>query len=240
MTKAKKLFFLPIVIVITLLVSLITPLTAQAEGELYEPRLTAPNSSIPYYSSKLNYYFRTGTPMPNCVAYAYGRVYEMNGEAPLISHGSAGDWWFINKRNSYYDYGSEPKLGAVACWSRHVAVVEAINDDGSVTISESHWGGTYFDVRTYANMHSHYGQKFYGYIYTYNNGLSKELEKKLLSATGKKNDQYTLELASDGDESLEQTEAPEITGFGTYEQIELSEAADAAEKENEFLSYNTK
>jgi len=60
-------------------------------------------------------------------------------------------------------------LGAVACWSNHVAIVEKINDDESVTISESHWGGNYFNTKTYYNINSHYGQQFYGYIYAYNN-----------------------------------------------------------------------
>ena len=190
MAKKKTLLIIPMVIIITIIISALSPLCAWAEDSDYQPRLTAPNSSISYYSSAKNRYFQTGTPMPNCVAYAYGRVYEMNGEAPLINHGSAGDWWYINKSNGYYDYGQEPKLGAVACWSRHVAVVEAINSDGSVTISESHWGGTYFDVRTYSNMHSHYGQTFYGYIYTYNDGLTKSLEKRLLNAEKEKHTQY--------------------------------------------------
>ena len=193
MAKKKTLLIIPIVIIITIIISALTPLSALADDDGYEPRLTAPNSSIAYYSSKLNRYFQTGTPMPNCVAYAYGRVYEMNGEAPLINHGSAGDWWFINKSNGYYAYGSTPKVGAVACWSGHVAVVEKVNKDGSVTISESHWGGTYFDVRTYANMSSHYGQRFYGYIYTYNEGLSKSLEKRLLGAKKEKYTQYKQE-----------------------------------------------
>lgn len=206
MTKKKTLLIVPIVILLTMIISAFTPISAYAEGENYEPRLTAPNSSIAYYSSKLNVYFRTGTPMPNCVAYAYGRIYEMNGEAPLINHGSAGDWYFINKRNGYYPYGSTPKVGAVACWSRHVAIVEAVNADGSVTISESHWGGQYFDVRTYSNMTSHYGQKFYGYIYTYNNGLSKSLEKRLLSASKEKNTQYKQEFVTDENPSLESTQ----------------------------------
>lgn len=183
MTKTKKIILLPLVLVFTALISIITPINAYADGELYEPRLTAPDSSIDYYSSKLNIYFQTGTPMPNCVAYAYGRIYEMNGEKPLFTHGSAGDWYGMNKANGYYDYGQEPKLGAVACWSGHVAIVEAINDDGSVTISESHWGGTYFDVRTYADMHSHYGQTFYGYVYTYNNGVTKKLKNEIKKAT---------------------------------------------------------
>jgi len=194
MAKKKTLLIVPIVIMITILISALTPLSAYAEGENYEPRLTAPSSSIPYYSSQLNRYFQTGTPMPNCVAYAYERIYEMNGEAPLLTHGSAGDWYFINKANGYYEYGSEPKLGAVACWSRHVAIVEAINDDGSVTVSESHWGGTYFDIKTFSDIHAHYGQTFYGYIYTYNNGLSKELEKRLLNAKAEKNTQYKQEF----------------------------------------------
>lgn len=173
MAKKKTLLIIPIVVIITMIISALTPICVYAGDDNYEPRLTAPSSSIPYYSRELNVYAQTGTPMPNCVAYAYGRVYEMNGEAPLITHGSAGDWYFINKSHGYYEYGSEPKLGAVACWSRHVAVVEKINDNGSITLSESHWGGRYFNTVTYSNMKSHYGQTFYGYIYTYNGGVEE-------------------------------------------------------------------
>lgn len=146
----------------------------------YEPRLTAP-SGEPYYTSELNVYSQTGYGMPNCVAYVFGRVYEITGERPLIDKGNAGDWWFINKRNDYYDYGSEPKLGAVACWSNHVAVVEEIADDGAITVSESHWGGNYFNTAVYYDMYSHYGQTFYGYIYTYKSDedLALEIAKKL-------------------------------------------------------------
>lgn len=204
MAKKKTLLIIPIVIIFTIIISALTPLCAWAEDdENYQPRLTAPNSSISYYSSEKNRYFQTGTPMPNCVAYAYGRIYEMNGEAPLINHGSAGDWWFINKSNGYYEYGSQPKLGAVACWSGHVAIVEKIGENGSVTISESHWGGTYFDVRTYADMSSHYGQRFYGYIYTYNGGLSKNLENRLLSAKKETHTQYKQETINSPEQENE-------------------------------------
>ena len=213
MTKKKTLLIIPIVVIMTILFSALTPLAAYAEGENYEPRLTAPNSSISYYSSKLNRYFQTGTPMPNCVAYAYGRVYEMNGEAPLINHGSAGDWYFINKRNGYYSYGQEPKVGAVACWSRHVAVVEKVNSDGSVTVSESHWGGTYFDVKTFSNMHSHYGQTFYGYIYTYNNGVSKALARKLVNAKKEAHDF--------GEQKISETTVTELISEPTREETDL-------------------
>lgn len=153
-----------VTVLFVLIVVTIFPTTVLAKN--YEPRMTAP-SGEPYYTRVLNAYAQTGYGMPNCVAYAYGRVYELNGKAPKISRGNAGEWWFINKNNGYYDYGSEAKLGAVACWSNHVAVVEAISDTGAVTVSESHWGGTYFDTKTFVNMNSHYGQRFYGYIYTY-------------------------------------------------------------------------
>ena len=217
MAKKKTLLIVPVVIFMTILISALTPISAYAEGEIYEPRLTAPNSSIPYYSSELNRYFQTGTPMPNCVAYAYGRIYEMNGEAPLITHGSAGDWYFINKSNGYYDYGREPKLGAIACWSGHVAVVEKIHKDGSVTISESHWGGTYFDTKTFSDITSHYGQTFYGYIYAYNNGVSKELEKRLLNAGKEKNTEYKQEKIE-----LPDTAAPEYGADLSYTPISQS------------------
>lgn len=202
MNKKKTLLIIPIVLVLTIIMSLIVPLTAAAQDsdDGYTPRLTAPDSSIAYYSSKLNRYFQTGTPMPNCVAYAYGRIYEMNGEAPLLTHGSAGDWYGMNMRAGYYPYGQEPKVGAVACWSGHVAIVEKINDDGSVTVSESHWGGTYFDVKTFSDMHSHYGQTFQGYIYTYNEGMTKALRNKLLNAGKKTNTQYKQAVASSPEE----------------------------------------
>lgn len=171
-----------------LIIISVFPTTAFAKD--FEPRLTAPNGE-PYYTRELNAYSQTGYGMPNCVAYAYGRIYELNGEAPKISKGNAGDWWFINKNNGYYEYGSEPKLGAVACWSNHVAVVEEINDNGSITVSESHWGGTYFNTKTYSNMYSHYGQKFYGYIYAYEPEEEEEaVEEETVTYSYKMDEQY--------------------------------------------------
>lgn len=193
MAKRKTLLIIPAIVIMTIIISLVTPMSVYADDDLYEPRLTAPSQSIAYYSS-LNYYAITGTPMPNCVAYAYGRIYEMNGEKPLLTHGNAGEWWGMNIAGGYYKYGQEPKVGAVACWSGHVAVVERVNDDGSVTLSESHWGGTYFDVVTYTNMSSHYGQSFYGFIYTYNNGISQDLKRKLLNT---ENEQQTITFGMD-------------------------------------------
>lgn len=161
-----------ITVLLTIIVLTVFPTTVFAQE--FKARLTAPDGE-PYYTRELNAYSQTGYGMPNCVAYAFGRIYELNGERPLIDRGNAGEWWFINKANDYYEYGDEAKLGAIACWSGHVAVVEAIDDDGAVTVSESHWGGTYFNTNVYYDMSSHYGQRFYGYIYAYDEPIEIEL-----------------------------------------------------------------
>ncbi len=169
MTKIIKNSVLTVLFTLIVLTAFPTTVFSQE----YEARLNAPNGE-PYYTSELNAYSKTGYGMPNCVAYAYGRIYELNGEKPLIDRGNAGEWWFINQYNDYYDYGSEAKLGAIACWSNHVAIVENIEDNGDITISESHWGGSYFDTKTYSDMSSHFGQQFYGYIYAYENTEEEE------------------------------------------------------------------
>ena len=142
MKKAMKSMILGVLTLV--LVFVMFPFGAFASEADFEPRLSSPKSSNPYYNRSLNAYSQSGYGMPNCTAYAYGRIYEITGEKPLIKSGNAGSWWFTNKRNNYYDYGKEPKLGAIACWSGHVAVVEKI-EGSTVTISQSHWGGRYFD-----------------------------------------------------------------------------------------------
>lgn len=176
-----------IALVSLLIFCIIFPSTVSAESakDGYKPRLTAPTSDNGYYNSKLNRYSQTGYGMPNCVAYAYGRVYEMNGKAPKITHGNAGEWWYMNKQGGYYKYGSKPKLGAVVVWSNHVAVVEKIHKNGSITISESHYGGTYFDTKVVTDYTYHYGQAFYGFIYTYE-GSAKKSKKKPKAYTAAK------------------------------------------------------
>lgn len=159
--------------VITLLMVLaLFPTNVFANDSNYEPRLTAPSSSNSYYNSTLNVYSQTGYGMPNCTAYAFGRAYEITGKRPLIDRGNAGEWWYINKSNNYYKYGSTPKLGAIACWDRydcnsgHVAIVEK-NNDGNVTLSESRYQKLYFTTYEVNSDGSDYGYgyRFLGYIY---------------------------------------------------------------------------
>lgn len=139
----------------------------------FVPRLTAPSSDNPYYFSDLNLYYRYGYGMPNCTAYAYGRVYEILGHEPNVSRWNAGQWWFDNMNYGWYSYGSTPRQGAVICWDRwdentgHVAVVEEVYGNGTILISESSWGGTMFRTRVINADSSNYltGYRFLGYIY---------------------------------------------------------------------------
>ncbi|MGN1111819.1 MAG: RICIN domain-containing protein [Acutalibacteraceae bacterium] len=159
---------LSLIMVISVLTSA-TVIDASATG--FTPRTTAPDSSNAYYYSA-NPFYQAGYGMPNCTAYAFGRAYELLGSRPSLSTGNAGKWWWYNKNNGIYAYGSTPKLGAIVCWDQydqnqgHVAVVEAINGS-QITISESHYGGTFFTTRTINADSSNYltSYRFLGYIY---------------------------------------------------------------------------
>lgn len=137
----------------------------------FTPRFDKPNSGDSCFYSD-NIFYKSGYGMPNCTCYAYGRAYELLGKKPSLSTGNAGFWWWYNKNNGIYSYGSTPKLGAIACWDKydqnsgHVAVVEAVNGN-TVTISESHYNSTFFDTRTINSDSSNYltSMRFLGYIY---------------------------------------------------------------------------
>ena len=142
-----------------------------AEASNFVPRTTAPANNNAYYYG-WNPFYASGYGMPNCTAYAYGRAYELLGNKPNLSTGNAGQWWWYNKSKGAYNCGSAPRLGAIACWDNydqnkgHVAVVEAINGS-RVTLSESHYKGTFFDTRTMNANSSDYltSKRFLGYIY---------------------------------------------------------------------------
>ncbi len=135
----------------------------------FTPRTSAPSSNDYHYFSD-NIFYKSGIGMPNCTAYAWGRAYELLGSKPRLSTGNAGKWWNYNINNGYYSYGSEPKLGAIACWDHydnntgHVAVVEAINGN-DITISESNYGGVYWRMVTIPKNGVYGSLHFQGYIY---------------------------------------------------------------------------
>lgn len=107
----------------------------------------------------------------NCTSYAYGRFSEIMGKECSLPTGNAGTWYGTNESRGTYEYGQTPQLGAVCCWSKpsaagHVAIVEKINSDGSILISESGYGSGYFWTSTQRgpNWYSS-SYNFQGFIY---------------------------------------------------------------------------
>ena len=94
--------------------------------------------------------------LPNCVGYAWGRVYELLGKRPTLSRNNAENWYGYTADG--YERSQTPKLGSVLCWRKgqagngsdgagHVAVVEAIYSDGTVLCSNSAYKGQRFYMK---------------------------------------------------------------------------------------------
>lgn len=138
----------------------------------FSPRLSGPAKTNKYYYSDINIFYKTGYGMPNCTAYAFGRAYELLKTEPKLCRYNAEEWYDYNVSNKYYSYGKTPKLGAIACWSYsgggHVAVVEKI-ENGTVTFSNSEWGGRTFYTTTSDIDDKNFGGNiwwtFQGFIY---------------------------------------------------------------------------
>lgn len=155
-------------------------LTAQST-QSFTARTSCPDTSDSHYFSTANPFYPTYAPTPgtldalgNCTWYAWGRAYEILGSKPQLSTGNAGDWYYYNSSNEIYGYSpNAPKVGAIACWENHVAVVEKVNSDGTIMISESSYkidGVTEgIRFRTRDNLSGsapdNYGDRFIGYIY---------------------------------------------------------------------------
>lgn len=143
------------------------------EDDGFTPRLTAPDSDDPRYYSSDNIFYASDYGMPNCTCYAWGRAYEISGEKPELSPCDACTWYDYNVENAVYDYGDEPKEGAIACWAYadggpgHVAVVEDVGDD-TVLLSNSAYSGDEFYMDTVPADDPSAGRDnwiFQGYIY---------------------------------------------------------------------------
>ena len=118
----------------------------------YSARTTAPAANNSYYYSSANPFYSAGF-TGNCTWYAWGRAYEILGTSPSLSRHDANTWYSYNASYGYYNYGTEPKVGAIACYfkngNNHVAVVEEITD-GVAYVSEFNQGGDHsFHYRIY-------------------------------------------------------------------------------------------
>lgn len=166
------------------------------------PRLTIPENGNPYYNTKAAGGYSgaiNGSPtepglnvLRNCVGYANGRYAEIQGLNKIKYQLVCNAEQFIIKAESYgLEIGTEPKLGAIIVWGQgttksgsdgagHVAVVEQINDDGTILTSESGYNAKRpFWTQLRDNKTGRWGQntkyKFLGFIY--NPGIEDEQPK---------------------------------------------------------------
>ena len=173
-----------IILILAMAITIYIPMTAEhsygasvrttmpgldsAEGKTYyynkNNPIYAANLGGTNYSSSYKQYV-----IGNCTWYAYARASEMNGKWINSNfRWSASKWWDINKQNRYYPYGSTPKVGAIACYSNHVAVVEKVVN-GKPYVSESGWKLSSSKPTSASQLYFHYGTPWYsspkGYIY---------------------------------------------------------------------------
>ena len=131
------------------------------------PRLTAPSTTDKHYYGRENIFYACGYGMPNCTAYAWGRLYEITGKRYTNLTGNAEDFYDSAIRAGL-KVGQTPKLGAIVVWragqthnsadgAGHVAVVEEIKPNGDIVTSNSAWKSTVFYLQTIT--------KASGYIY---------------------------------------------------------------------------
>lgn len=153
-----------------------------------------------FNDNSLNAFAGTNLQMPNCTAYCVFRISEsidgvVNVRDNIIfarKGAPEANLWYPQ---TLWKKGSRPKVGAIACWdgaSGHVAIVERINSDGSITVSQSNHKKTFWELKTYSpevdKVTPGVGLPFQGYIY---NPYIKDLR------TEKSNDILQVEVVAD-------------------------------------------
>lgn len=159
----------------------------------FTPRLKAPDKTDRNYYSKDNIFYASGYGMPNCTAYACGRLMEILGKKVKDLLGNAEDW-FAAAKKAGYKTGNTPKLGAIVCFKAgkvkdnsdgagHVAVVEEIKPNGDIVTSNSAWKGTEFYLKTLTKASGYQyaeSRQFQGFIYP---GIEFDEETSTSSST---------------------------------------------------------
>lgn len=141
----------------------------------------------PYWYSN-NPFYNAGYGLPNCTCYAWGRFWEEAGaeHRPNLSTANAENWY--NYTSDGYERGSTPALGSVLCLADgpfsgdgHVAIVEVINEDRTIIVSESAYESYFFKTET---LNPPYylpaqGYTFQGFIYNPHSGGRPSSGKKI-------------------------------------------------------------
>lgn len=144
----------------------------------FTERLTMPQSGDPAYTRTAYGGYNsqidgnpqpwTGSVLANCTGYVHGRWIEIAGHTADdfgISNGNANTYWSYGDG---YTRSSTPAVGAIVCYGGqfgHVAIVERVNSDGSILVSQSNYGGTVFETLTLRPpSYAQYGVTFQGFI----------------------------------------------------------------------------
>ena len=117
--------------------------------------------------------------LANCVGYACGRFNEIIGSMKYKTLCCNAENFIERAKAAGLEVGNTPKPGAIMCWAKgslngndgagHVAIVERVNANGSVSTSESSWAGAAFFNATRSNANGRWGMAsghtFRGFIY---------------------------------------------------------------------------
>lgn len=107
----------------------------------------------------------TGSVIPNCVGYAYGRFMECaNIQTCNLPTTNAKEWY----KTAPYSKGQQPKQGAIACWEGnygHVAFVEEVYANGSILTTQSNYDGERWESKILYPPYDKIGLRFQGFIY---------------------------------------------------------------------------
>lgn len=182
------------IVYIALAAAVVLPLAVEDSHAAFSPRTEMPEYTSQegrtYYYTDNNVFYKHGLGpnkkylqgyegycTGNCTWYAYGRASEILGTAFNTSfRWSASSWWKINQEGNYYSYGSTPEIGAIACYSTHVAIVEDVVG-GEPYVSESAWTISEKKPKKASKLSFHYGtpwqKDLLGYIYITKPGINK-------------------------------------------------------------------
>lgn len=160
----------------------------------YNPINTAPLATDPCWISTakggwnkcLEIDKATGSVLPNCTGFCYGAWMRSTGitvcDLPTVN---AANWY---DRAVYYERGQEPKPGAIACWGGgvngqgHVAFVNQVFEDGSITVAESgYYSRIRYQTKWIPAPYRREGLTFQGFIY---NPAAETTRREILQGKG--------------------------------------------------------
>ena len=169
----KKIFVILVLFTMVFSVFIAGAVSVKASWTIRQNLPNKNEAAWKYYSAPINNYPLSPLNGGNCTWYAYGRAYEVHGfDSGLGAMGNAKNWYWGAYENSPWQVDTTPAAGAVLCWEGggygHVGFVESVNNDGTVTWSESNYGMegyNYPAFRVVTMNPNNYFSGFQGYIH---------------------------------------------------------------------------